>query len=123
MLINEIKEYKVKLKNREEMLVLRLDFRALVKMHKLYKNAFLLIYDFVANSNLENLPKLMACMAQEEITAEEIEENILINYDAVGVLAGIVNDLIGSELVESSEFEVSSEEKKDPVKARPRAKK
>ena len=123
MLVNETKEYKVKIQGRPEPLVLRLDFKALIKMHKIYKNSFLLIYDFVSNSNLETLPKLMACMAQEEITAEEIEASLLVNFESISVLAGIVNDLIGNEVIEGSEFEVLSEEKKAPVKERPRAKK
>ena len=119
MLVNEIKEYKVKLQGREKPLILRLDFKAIVKMHKIYKNAFLLIYDFIGNNNLENLPKLMACMAQEEITAEEIENNLLVDFDAVSEMAGIVNNLVGNEVVESSEFEVKSESKKAPVKRNP----
>lgn len=123
MLVNEIKEYRVKIQGRPEPLVLRLDFKALVKMHKVYKNAFLLIYDFVANSNLEALPKLMACMAQEEITAEEIEENILVDFESVSIISGIVNDLIGREMTEVSEFEVSSQEKKETVKAKPQTRK
>lgn len=116
MLVNEIKEYRVKLQGREEPLVLRMDFRSIVKMHKIYKNAFLLIHDFVVNSNLENLPKLMSCMAQEEITAEELENTLLVDFEAISVMAGIVNDLIGTEIIENSEFEVKSESKKAPVK-------
>lgn len=119
MLVNEIKEYTLKLQGREKPLTLRLDFRAIIKMHKIYKNAFLLIYDFVGNNNLENLPKLMSCMAQEEITAEEIENGLRVDFETVSVMAGIVNDLIGNEIVESSEFEVKSESKKAPVKRNP----
>ena len=44
MLVNEIKTYKVKI-NCEE-LELKLDFNALIKMHKEYGNAFLLIYSY-----------------------------------------------------------------------------
>ena len=69
MLVNEIKEYSVKLQGREEPLVLRLDFKALIKMHKVYKNAFLLIYDFVSNSNIETLPKQLIFLADETIPA------------------------------------------------------
>lgn len=116
MLVNEIKEYKVKLQGREKPLVLRMDFKAIIRMHKLYKNAFLLIHDFVVNSNLENLPKLMSCMAQEEITAEELENTLLVDFEAISIMAGIVNDLIGTEIIENSEFEVTSESKKAPVK-------
>ncbi len=117
MLVNEIKEYSVKLQGRKEPLVLRLDFKALIKMHKVYKNAFLLIHDFVANSNIESLPKLMACMAQEEITEEEIINTLMVDYTAIDSLASIINDLIGNEIIEGSEFEVKTESKKTQVKA------
>lgn len=117
MLVNEIKEYSVKLQGRKEPLVLRLDFKALIKMHKVYKNAFLLIHDFVANSNMESLPKLMACMAQEEITEEEIINTLMVDYLAIDSLASIINDLIGNEIIEGSEFEVKTESKKTQVKA------
>lgn len=116
MLVNEIKEYKIKLQGREKPLVLRMDFKALIKMHKVYKNAFLLIHDFIVNSNLENLPKLMSCMAQEEITAEQIENTLLVDFETISNMAGIVNDLIGTEIIENSEFEVKSEPKKGGVK-------
>ena len=118
MLVNEIKEYSVKLQGREEPLVLRLDFKALIKMHKVYKNAFLLIYDFVSNSNIETLPKLMCCMAQEEITEEEIINTMMVDYTTIDSLAKIINDLIGNEIIEGSEFEIKTEskKKKEPVK-------
>lgn len=119
MLVNEIKEYKVKIQGREKPLVLRMDFKALIKMHKMYKNAFLLIYEFMDESNLENLPKIMACMAQEEITAEEIERSLLIDFETVSTMAGIINNLIGSEIIQGSEFEVKSEPKKAQVKKSP----
>lgn len=118
MLVNEIKEYKVNIQGRKEPLVLRLDFEALIKMHKIYGNAFLLIYDFTANSNLENLPKLMCCMAKEEISEQEIKDKLLVNFSTIDTLASIVNNLIGAELIQESEFEVISEEKKEQVKVK-----
>ena len=123
MLVNEIKEYKVYLQGREEPLILRLDFKALIKMHKIYKNAFLLIHDFTANHNIETLPKLMACMATEEITAEELEEKLFVNYNAIDEMARIINELIIDEVIEGSEFEVKTESKKTQVKAEAQKKK
>lgn len=108
MLVNEIAEYQLKIQGREEPLVLRLDFKALVKMHKEYGNAFLLIYAFMKNNDLEVLPKLLRCMAQEEISEEEITNNLLINLTSLDTLSDIVLLLINDEVMEGSKFEVEN---------------
>jgi len=106
MLVNEISEYKLHLQGREDPLVLRLDFKALVKMHKEYGNAFLLIYAFTANNDLEVLPKIIRCMAQEEITEEEITDNILVNMSSLETMSDIILQLINDEVAQGSKFEV-----------------
>ena len=106
MLVNEISEYKLMLQGREEPLVLRLDFKALIKMHKEYGNAFLLIYAFTNNNDLEVLPKIIRCMAQEEISEEEIVDRLLVNLSSLETMAEIINKLIDDEILAGSKFEV-----------------
>lgn len=106
MLVNEISEYKLHLQGKEEPLILKLDFKALVKMHKEYGNAFLLIYAFTSNNDLEVLPKIIRCMAQEEITEEEITNNLLVNMSSLETMSDIILQLINDEVVQGSKFEV-----------------
>ena len=117
MLVNEISEYKLFLQGREEPLVLRLDFKALIKMHKEYGNAFLLIYAFMENNDLEVLPKIIRCMAQEDITEEEIIDNLLVNATSLETLSEIIIQLIDNELLKGSKFEVEVE-KNEMVKVK-----
>lgn len=111
MLVNEIKTYKVKI-NREEV-ELKLDFNALIKMHKEYGNAFLLIYSYVFENDFEKLPSIIRCMANKDISEEDIKNNMLININAIETLSNITLDLLNQELTGVSEFEVKSEVKKN----------
>ena len=70
MLVNEIKSYKIKIKDEE--IELKLDFNALIKMHKEYGNAFLLIYQYAFENNFEKLPAIIRCMANKDISEEDV---------------------------------------------------
>lgn len=111
MLVNEIKTYKIKIK--EEEIELKLDFNALIKMHKEYGNAFLLIYSYVFENDFEKLPAILRCMANKEISEEEIKNNMLINIKAIETLSNITLDLLNQELNDVSEFQVKTEVKKN----------
>ncbi|MGG7145058.1 hypothetical protein ACQPVP_16570 [Clostridium nigeriense] len=112
MLVNEIRTYKIKIKDEE--IELKLDFNALIKMHKEYGNAFLLIHSYVFEHDLEKLPAIIRCMADKDISEEEIKNNMLININSIGTLSNITLDLLDQELTGVSEFEVKSEVKKNP---------
>lgn len=112
MLVNEIKTYKVKINGEE--IELKLDFNALIKMHKEYGNAFLLIYSYAFENDLEKLPAIIRCMANKEITEEEIKNSMMININSIETLSNITLDLLNQELNGVSEFEVKSEVKKNP---------
>lgn len=113
MLVNEIKQYTIKLEGHEEEITLRLDFKAMIKMHKEYGNAFLLMNEMIYENNLEALPKIIRCMTDVEITEEEIINHFEVNSKTIDVLADIVNDLIVNEVASDSEFEVKSEIKNE----------
>lgn len=104
MLVNEVKQYKAKIEGIEEEVTFRLDFKALIKMHKEYGNAFILIYALTSNNDLSVLPKIVRCMADVELTEEQIINSFEINHQNVTMLAGITNDLINKELMSDSEF-------------------
>lgn len=112
MLVNEIKTYKIKINGEE--IELKLDFNALIKMHKEYGNAFLLIYSYAFENDFEKLPSIIRCMANKEISEEDIKNNMMINIHSVEVLSNITLDLLNQELTGVSEFEVKSEVKKNP---------
>ena len=61
MLVNEIKTYKINVKGEE--VELRLDFNALIRMHKEYGNAFLLIYQYAFENDFGKLPAIIKCIA------------------------------------------------------------
>lgn len=111
MLANEIKTYKVKINDEE--VELRLDFNALIKMHKEYGNAFLLIYSYAFENDLEKLPAIIRCMANVEISEEDIKNNMMINIKAIETLSNITLDLLNQELSDVSEFQVKAEVKKN----------
>ena len=111
MLVNEIKTYKINLNGEE--IELKLDFNALIKMHKEYGNAFLLIYQYAFENDFEKLPAIVRCMANKEISEEDIKNNMLINIKAIETLSNITLDLLNQELSDVSEFEVKSEVKKN----------
>lgn len=111
MLVNEIKSYKINVKGEE--IELKLDFNALIKMHKEYGNAFLLIHGYAFENDFEKLPSLIRCMANKDISEEDIKNNMLININSISTLSNITLDLLNQELTDVSEFEVKSEVKKN----------
>lgn len=111
MLVNEIKTYKVKINGEE--IELKLDFNALIKMHKEYGNAFLLIYSYAFENDFEKLPAILRCMANKDISEEDIKNDMLINIKAIEVLSNITLDLLNQELSDVSEFQVKAEVKKN----------
>ncbi|MBS7132255.1 hypothetical protein [Clostridium sp.] len=112
MLVNEIKTYKVIICGQE--VELKLDFNALIKMHKEYGNAFLLVYDYVFQSDLEKLPQIVRCMANKEFTEEEIKSNMLINISSIETLGNITLDLLNQELTNTSEFKKEVKKNHNP---------
>lgn len=111
MLVNEMKAYKIKIKNEE--IELKLDFNALIKMHKEYGNAFLLIYAYAFENDFEKLPSIIRCMANKDISEEDIKNNMMINIKAIETLSNITLDLLNQEITDVSEFEVKAEVKKN----------
>ena len=115
-MLDEKKIIKVKYKDKE--LELKADFRAFKKLNKLTGNAFLAVNQFSldADSRLELLPTFIQAMCSEDLTLEEIEEEILgLNYIKVMQTADIVFSLLNLELsneVETEEKTVDESEKK-----------
>ena len=115
-LLDEKKIIKVKYKDKE--LELKADFRAFKKLNKLTGNAFLAVNQFSldADSRLELLPIFIQAMCSEDLTLEEIEEEILgLNYVKVMQTADIVFSLLNLELsneIETEEKTVDESEKK-----------
>ena len=108
----------IKVKYRDKELELKADFRAFKKLNKLTGNAFLAVNQFSldADSRLELLPTFIQAMCSEDLTLEEIEEEILgLNYVKVMQTADIVFSLLNLELsneVETEEKMVNESEKK-----------
>ena len=111
MLVNEIKTYKIQVNGEE--IELKLDFNALIKMHKRYGNAFLLIHSYAFENDLEKLPAILSCMADKEITEEEIMNYMTVNVSSITTLSNITLDLLNAELSDVSEFQIKSELKKN----------
>lgn len=111
MLVNETKTYKVQIKQEE--VELRLDFEALIKMHKKYGNAFLLIHSFAFENDMEKLPAIISCMANKEVTEEDVKNHMVMNIAGIEVLSNITLDLLNAELTDTSEFRAKSEVKKN----------
>ena len=115
-MLDEKKIIKVKYKDKE--LELKADFRAFKKLNKLTGNAFLAVNQFSldADSRLELLPTFIQAMCSEDLTLEEIEEEILgLNYVKVMQTADIVFSLLNLELsneIETEEKTVDESEKK-----------
>jgi hypothetical protein len=98
-LLNEIKSYKITIKGKE--IVLRLDFKVLKRMQKLYGNAFELMSEFMTSDNrLEYLPKIIRCMSDEELSEEDIENGIGFSIKNVELLSTIILDLFESEIID-----------------------
>lgn len=112
MLVNEIKTYKVIICGQE--VELKLDFNALIKMHKEYGNAFLLVYEYVFRNDLEKLPQIIRCMANKEFTEEEIKNNMIINISSIEQLSNITLDLLNQELTNTSEFKEEVKKNHNP---------
>lgn len=116
ILLDEKKIIKVKYRDKE--LELKADFRAFKKLNKLTGNAFLAVNQFFldADSRLELLPTFIQAMCSEDLTLEEIEEEILgLNYVKVMQTADIVFSLLNLELsneVETEEKMIDESEKK-----------
>ena len=108
----------IKVKYRDKELELRADFRAFKKLNKLTGNAFLAVNQFSLNadSRLELLRTFIQAMCSEDLTLEEIEEEILgLNYVKVMQTADIVFSLLNLELsneVETEEKMTDESEKK-----------
>ena len=115
-MLDEKKIIKVKYKDKE--LELKADFMAFKKLNKLTGNAFLAVNQFSldADSRLELLPTFIQAMCSEDLTLEEIEEEILgLNYVKVMQTADIVFSLLNLELsneVETEEKMTDESEKK-----------
>ena len=115
-LLDEKKIIKVKYRDKE--LELKADFKAFKKLNKLTGNAFLAVNQFSldADSRLELLPTFIQAMCSEDLTLEEIEEEILgLNYVKVMQTADIVFSLLNLELsneVETEEKMIDESEKK-----------
>lgn len=115
-MLDEKKIIKVKYKDKE--LELKADFRAFKKLNKLTGNAFLAVNQFSldADNRLELLPIFIQAMCSEDLTLEEIEEEILgLSYVKVMQTADIVFSLLNLELsneVETEEKMVNESEKK-----------
>lgn len=98
-MLNEIKSYKITIKGKE--IVLRLDFKVLKRMQKLYGNAFELMSEFMTSDNrLEYLPKIIRCMSDEELSEEDIENGIGFSIKNVELLSTIILDLFESEIID-----------------------
>lgn len=108
----------IKVKYRDKELELKADFRAFKKLNKLTGNAFLAVNQFSldADSRLELLPTFIQAMCSEDLTLEEIEEEILgLNYVKVMQTADIVFSLLNLELsneIETEEKMTDESEKK-----------
>ena len=108
----------IKVKYRDKELELKADCRAFKKLNKLTGNAFLAVNQFSldADSRLELLPTFIQAMCSEDLTLEEIEEEILgLNYVKVMQTADIVFSLLNLELsneVETEEKMTDESEKK-----------
>jgi len=113
MFVHDVKTYKVRLKGEE--VELRLDFEALIKMHKRYGNAFLLIHAFAFENDIEKLPSIIVCMANKEVTEEDVKKHMVMNVSSIEVLSSITLDLLNAELTDTSEFKTKSEIKKNLV--------
>ena len=82
-------------------------------INKEYGNAFLLIYSYAFENDLEKLPAIIRCMANKEISEEDIKNNMMININSIETLSNITLDLLNQELNDISEFKVKSEVKKN----------
>lgn len=97
-MVFEIKKYKLELAGREEPITLSLDFKALHKLSKLYGNAYVIIGNFLSGDMGAAIP-LIRCCADVELSEEEVEAGIPLNYSSMNAINNIFNELIGQELI------------------------
>jgi hypothetical protein len=108
-MLDEIKTIDVQYKDRK--ITLTPDFRAFKKLHKNTGNAFAVMDEFVNNQEkrVEHLPELIKAMAEEDLTIEEIEKNILgMQWARVTIMAKVVFELLDSELLDPIAAEENS---------------
>lgn len=111
MLVDETKTYKVKINGEE--VELKANMRAFIKMYKYYGNAYSLIHSYVFENDQSKLIPIIRCMADKEITEEDILDNMPMNIKQIETLSNITLDLLNQELTDVSEFEVKTEVKKN----------
>jgi hypothetical protein len=97
-MINEIKKFKMSLVGRDEPITLSMDFKALMKLAKLYGNAYLVISQFLGG-DMTQATALIRCCADVELTEEEVEQGIPFDYNTMNIISSIFNELIGNEIV------------------------
>jgi hypothetical protein len=108
-MLDEIKTISVKYK--EKKIELIPDFRAFKKLHKNTGNAFKIMSEFVEDTDkrVEHLPVLIQSMSEEDLTIEEIENNILgMQWSKVITMSEVVFNLINSEFVDPIAAEENS---------------
>lgn len=117
-MIDEKNIFKITYKDRE--IELKADFKAFKKLNKLTGNAFLVIDEFANDTDkrLEHLPIIIQAMSEEELTIQEIEENVLgMNYINVLQMSNIIFNILSMELInETLETEKIEKNVKSPVK-------
>lgn len=100
-MLDEIKTINVKYKDREIKLIP--DFRAFKRLHRLTGNAFAVMHEFINDNEkkLEHIPVLIQAMAEEDLTIEEIERNILgMQQSKVITMSTVIVELLESELID-----------------------
>lgn len=87
------------------------DFRAFRRLHKNTGNAFAVMSEFVEDNQkrVEHLPLLIQAMATEDLTIEEIEENVLgMQWTKVMAMSEVIFNLINSEFLDTGAVEENS---------------
>jgi hypothetical protein len=97
-MLDEIRTITIKCREKEIKLIP--DFKAFKKLHKNTGNAFAVMDEFVNDieKRVEHLPVLIQSMAEDDLTIEEIEQNILgMKWTRVTTMASVVFELLNSE--------------------------
>lgn len=105
-MIFEIKKYKLNLAGREEPITLSMDFNAIYKLSKFYGNAYTIIGLFLSG-DVDTIPKLIRCCAEEELTEEEIIKGLPLNYNTMNSISQMFDDLIQEEIIGETKEEVT----------------
>lgn len=117
-MLDEIKTIKVSCKGKE--IELMPSFMAFKKLHKNTGNAFKVMDEFVNDTEkrIEHLPVLIQSMAIEDLTIEEIENNVLgMQWSKVTTMANVIFELINSEFIDQVGAEESSKNTQVPKAA------